>query len=196
MTDDYDKLRALVRRRNTAPNTGVLETEVRSQGAPNFKTEADADLQAKIPTIASWEWNYGVPQSDIAEFIDVLQHNEIALIDLIAVIFPDESARLIEYRGTFISATGERGWYECRTVWAYRGDNPIAQWVDLLGNATFRLIFRELRRRWANDPGATERMLSLLQLYKYDDDFVDQTDEDVAAGQRAIMSASANLLTE
>jgi len=168
----------------------VLETEVRSQGAPNFVTQGNAELQDKLPTIAFWEWNYGVPPADIPDFIGDLQNDEIALVDLIEEIVPQKDDRLIEYRGTFISATGERGWYECRTVWAYRGDNPIAQWSQLLANAQFKLMFRRIRRRWANDPGATERLMSLLQLYTYDDDFVDP---DFAEGQRDLMAASAGL---
>lgn len=189
MADEHDKLRRAVRRGSVAPSADILETEVRSQGAPNFKTEADADLQDKLPTIAFWEWNYGVPQSDIEGFIDVLQDDEIALIDLMSEIVPIPQDRLIEYRGTFISATSERGWYECRTVWAYRGTDPIAQWVDLLANDDFKRIFRKIRRRFANDPGSTERLMALLQLYTYDEDFVDE-DEATAAGQRALMDAS------
>jgi hypothetical protein len=196
MTDDHDKLRALVRRGSTAPNADVLETEVRSQGAPNFKAQADPDLEERMPTVAFWEWNYGVPPSDIEDFIGDLQNGEINLINRIEQLVPDKANRLIEYRGTFISATGERGWYECRTMWAYRGENPIAQWVDLLADAELKHIFRQIRRRWANDPGATERLMSLLQLYTYDDDFVDPDDADVAAGQRALMTASAGLSSE
>ncbi len=195
MTDNHDKLRALVRRRNAAPNAGVLETEVRSQGAPNFKAEGSSELQGKIPTVAFWEWNYGVPQSDIEEFIDDLRDDEKELITLIEEILP-EGSRLIEYRGTFISATGERAWYECRTVWSYRGQNPIALWVDLLDNSQFRVIFRRIRRRCAKDPGATERLMSLLQFYEYDTDFVDAGDDATAAGQRALMNASAGLSTD
>ncbi|WP_395711637.1 hypothetical protein [Reyranella sp.] len=190
MTDNHDKLRSLVRRRSTAPSAAVLETEVRSQGAPNFLTEADPELQDKLPTIAFWEWNYGVSPADIPDFIGDLQNDEFAIITRIEQIIPEKDDRMIEYRGTFISATGERGWYECRTVWAYRGDNPIAQWAQLLEDAQFKLMFRRVRRRWANDPAATERLMSLLQLYTYDDDFVDP---DFADGQRALMSASAGL---
>ena len=118
MSDEHNELRRAVRRRDATPSANILETEVRSQGAPNFKTEADAELLEKIPTIAVWEWNYGVPQSDIKEFIDDLRDDEITLINLICEIL-DEDEQLIEYRGTFISATSERGWYECRTIWAY-----------------------------------------------------------------------------
>jgi len=191
MADEREKLRKAVRRGNAAPSTNILETEVRSQGAPNFKSEADEALERALPTIAFWEWNYGVPQSDIEDFIDFLQDEEINIINLICEdIFPTAQLRQIEYRGTFISATGERGWYECRTVWAYRGTNPIAQWFDLLANDDFKRLFRKIRRRFANDPGATERLMALLQLYTYDEDFVDANDEQTAAGQRALMEAS------
>jgi hypothetical protein len=193
MADDNEKLRALIRRMNAAPSASLLETEVRSQGAPNFKTEPDGEFSEKVATIAAWEWNYGVPQSDIKAFIQFLQEHEIELISLIEQIIPVPGDRLIQYCGTFIAVTGERGWYECRTIWSYRGDNPIGQWVDLLANAQFLLLFQGLRKRWVADPVASERLQSLLQLYTYDDDFVDQDDLDVAAGQRAIMNATAAL---
>jgi hypothetical protein len=190
MADEREKLRRAVRRGNAVPSTNILETEVRSQGAPNFKSDADPELEAALPTVAFWEWNYGVPQSDIEDFIEFLQDDEITIIKLICEeLFPDPQLRQIEYRGTFISATSERGWYECRTVWAYRGTNPIGQWVDLLANDDFKRLFRKLRRRFANDSGSTERLMALLQLYTYPDDFVDE-DEQTAAGQRALIDAS------
>ena len=70
------------------------------------------------------------------------------------------------------------------------GENPIAQWVPLLDNEDFELIFRKIRRRFARDPGATERLMSLLQLYDFPEHFVDEDDTDTAAGQLALMKAS------
>jgi hypothetical protein len=193
MTDEREKLRRAVRRGNATPSTNVLETEVRSQGAPNFQTEGGEDLLNKIPYVGFWEWNYGVPASDIREFIEDLQNDEVTLIDLICEIL-GEDQRLIDYRGTFISATSERGWYECRTVWSYIGDEPIAQWVPLLENDQFKFIFQKIRRRFARDPGATERLMSLLQLYQFPRDFIDEdTTSPTAEGQKALLEASIGL---
>ena len=186
-----DLLRALARRSRSAPSVSPLETEIRSQGAPNFKTEASAEVQEKFPTIASWEWNYGVPLTDIEDFIEFLREKELRIVERMKEVCNQLGDQLIDYRGTFISATGERGWYECRTVWAYRGEQPTAQWADLLADGEFLKLFQGLRKRWANDPTATERLMSLLMLYTWDDDFVDPDYGDVAAGQRAIMEATA-----
>ena len=48
MADEREKLRRAVRRGNAVPSTNILETEVRSQGAPNFKSDADPELQPKV----------------------------------------------------------------------------------------------------------------------------------------------------
>ncbi len=189
-TTTTDKIRALARLSGAAPSAGALETEIRSQGAPNFKTEPSGTFAALLPTIASWEWNFGVPQTAIKAFIEWLQRNEEPMVDRMKQIIPTPGDRKIEYRGTFISSTGERGWYECRTIWAYKGDAPVAQWAQLLNDADFKDRFISLRRPYARDPAATERLMSLLQLYTFPDDFVDE-DPSVAEGQQAIMDATA-----
>lgn len=188
MTDVPKPPRDLLQRAQGAPRVQALETEIRSQGAPNFPSEIDPNVSNQFPVAAAWEWHYGVSVRHIGKLITWLQTNEAQINGRIATAL-GATPRLITYRGTFISATSERGCYQCKTVWSYSGTDPISQWETLLANATVDNDFKFLRGYWAADPGATESLVALLQLYTFPDDFVDPDHE---AAQLAVIDATLN----
>lgn len=197
MADVPQHLRDLVRRSEGTASVTALETEIRSQGAPVFKSEVSGSFATKIPIIAGWEWNYGVPGDAMGAFIRCLQEAEEAMVQRIFDILCKDKSNpcvpKIMYQGTSIFVTGERSWYQCRTVWAYRGEKPEAEWVLLLNDLQFKLMFKNIRTPFAKDPAATERLFSLLQLYTYPNDFGDDDDQGIATARQMLMQVTDDI---
>lgn len=172
-----DTARALVQgaTRREAPAVNRFVPEIRSEAKYVFRR--DPHLGPEKPALIV-VWRYGVPQNEVFDFHVFLGAREKSIADH----FNGNNNMNVKYLGTYINWDAGTPMYE--TSWGYMElkNNSVDQTIDIvdwhssdfLGNPTSILAgdVRDIRQKWAADPGRSEQRFVLAATHTVEDPFL------------------------